>query len=315
MEERRRVYPPNRESREAARVACAVPVAIVSPAHWPEARVLDLSRTGIRLGVTVQDRQKGLEFGLERLAEMMRTQLAVNLIVELGPEARGNRIRRGLRVVRMGPFREEEGCLELGCELLPPLDEAEVEALGLALPLPGESADGALARRDLRGREPREPDAKRPPGLRGTVRQHDPALDWEEVTRVPRPGSGVRAAGRLAAALESRHHKAPALSGRPLEFSPDGGYLWVDVGDTNEFFPHDAPIADRVLAFARHWGQALELSIADGVDDVWSGPIRVVSVGILPEVPGRLILGFRHRRPLEPWARKALGVPSEMSVR
>lgn len=308
MDERKRVLPPSRDDRGSPRVPCDIPVKIVTPSSWPPARVLDLSRSGIRLGVAVHDERSREEFGLDRLAGMMRKHLSVNLIIDLWPSLGRERVRRGLKVVRIGPHREEEGCLEIGCELLPPLDEAEAQAFGLRKADPEEVLDEERLRRAMRGRERSDWDSRRAPGLRRVDRRRrDPQEDWEEASRVPRPGAGTRAGEGMTALVDSRRrHHAPALEGRPLEFSAHGGYVWLDLAEGQELFPEDANLADRVVAFSRTYGGVVDLKIRRDDVEVWCGAVRVVSVGVMPEVPGRLILGFTYRRPLDAWEAEAL---------
>lgn len=281
------------EHRRTGRVVCGMPVTVASPADWPRVRLIDLSRTGIRLGVPL-DQAADLEpFTLEGLATQIRDQLAVKVVIDLDPDRLGTRVRRGLRVVRVGPVREEENLLELGCELVPPITDAEAELLALPLPRPGEPPD--VARRRMQDRT--RPEEK--------ARSFEP---YAVASRVPRPGTGRRASPDLQASVFSRYRRVNrVLLGKPLEFSPQGGFVCVET-DGPGLLREDLSLADRVIAFGKAYGQTVDLRIRNPDKDLWYGAVRVVSVGIIPEAPGRLILGYTFCRPLDAWEEKALGL-------
>ncbi len=296
-------YPPRPEHRTSGRVRCDVSVRVVSPATWPRARVLDISRTGIRLAVDVG---AGGGDSLASLARVLDQPRAVKVVVELDPEHLGSLVRRSLKIVRVSPQRSDEGLLELGCELVPALTEDDAEALGLPLPRPGEPPDVARRRMAAEAPRVRRPNAGARPA--SPVASDDAA--WRAASRVPSPGHGSRAPMRLTATILSRTRApAGALQGRPLEFSSEGGVLCLEDRSGEPLFRPEASLTDRVVAFSKAYGAIVDVLVDDERgDSVWYGPVRVLTVGDIPEVPGRLIVSFAFRRPLEAWERETLGV-------
>ncbi len=298
-------YPPAPEHRKVGRVRCSLPAAVVAPGDWPGARVLDLSRTGVRLAVGLDDRGAGTS-GLTGIVEHLEDRLALKLVVDLHPDRLGSLIRRALQVVRIGPVVPEEGVVELGCVLVPPLSEDDAVALGVALPREGEPPD--IARRRMGSHPPRS----REPGHYDQVRESVGAereVSYVSMRRVPRAGLGTPVTKHLRVHVQSGGglHQKP-LHGRALELGPAGGVVCLEDDPTSPLVPADLSIAERVLAFTRTYGAKLKLAFEGETRFSWVGKVQVESVGIIPEIPGQLLLGFSFVEAPSEKQRRAIGI-------
>ena len=300
-------YSPAPEHRKVGRVRCSLPAAVVTPGDWPGARVLDISRTGVRLAMGLEGGGEGA-IGLTGIVEQLEDRLALKLVVDLHPDRLGSLIRRALQVVRIGPVVPEEGIVELGCVFVPPLSEDDAVALGVPLPREGEPPD--IARRRMGSKPPRSREPSRYDQVPDTV---GTASEGELVSmeRVPRAGLGTPVTKQLRVHVASGGglHQRP-LRGRALELEPAGGVLCLDDDPTAPLVPADLSLAERVLRFTRTYGAELKLTFEGDKRFAWAGRIRVESVGIMPEIPGQLLLGFSFvERPTETQQR-VIGIAS-----
>ena len=107
------------EQRRAARIPCAMPVALLVAGAWRPATLLDVSRTGVRLRVS---RPEATE------------DLPCRIAAQFHPDRLGDLIRRELSVLRVGVPEHGTSDVEIACELDAPLGDIEVAALALAIP-------------------------------------------------------------------------------------------------------------------------------------------------------------------------------------
>ena len=298
-------YPPGPEHRKVGRVRCSLPAAVVAPGDWPGAAILDLSRTGVRLAVALESSETGMP-ALSSIVEQLEDRLALKLVVDLHPDRLGSLVRRALQVVRIGPVVPEQGVVELGCVLVPPLSEDDAVALGVPLPREGEPPD--IARRRMGMHPPRAREPAPHDGVRADVGLQD-ERDYVSMRRVPRAGLGTRVSKDIRVIVQSgggRHQKP--LHGRVFELSPVGGVVCLEDDPRDPIVSAELGIAERALRFTRAYGQKLKLSFSGETRFTWVGRVQVESVGILPEVPGRLLLGFSFLDQPSPKQRAAIGI-------
>jgi hypothetical protein len=285
------------EHRRTTRIPCRFPVRIVVPSDWPPATVLDLSRTGVRIGVELA------ALGVDRLACLgdiaarLEAILTLKIQVEFHPERLGSLVRRALKAVRIGRSAEDPKLVEIGCMLEPALTEEEALILGVPLPREGEPPD--IARRRM------APDAPAPEPVEAPEPALAPAGSVPD--GVPPPVRRVRAPGSYSASLVSRvRGQNRTLRGRTERLGPDGGVLWVieEAERARASFPDN--IAGRVVAFERLYGSDVDVSIESEGRYLWYGPVRITSVETVPELPGKLLLGFDFQRELASQEREAL---------
>ena len=109
------------------------------------ARVEDVGRLGARLRVPL--RELGLEpnVGLTAVAAHIRQLLTHDVVANLRPEMLGSLIQRQVLAVRVALPESNDDHVDIGCEFDRPLTRLDAVALGLPIPMEGESVEDALS--------------------------------------------------------------------------------------------------------------------------------------------------------------------------
>ena len=115
------------DQRRASRISCELPIRIYGRMDDVLGEVKDMSRTGVRLQVSLPARVDDIQ----KVARAVEQYLGVLIKVDLNQAAP---VRKQLRIVRLGHESLEDGKVELGCEFDWPLTDEEVWRIGLHVP-------------------------------------------------------------------------------------------------------------------------------------------------------------------------------------
>jgi hypothetical protein len=264
------------ERRRAGRVACRLPVRLVRSGHITLAATEDLSRTGVRIRLGLEQLGLGPTSDLGSVARRISTLLGDAFVAEFQYELYGNLVRRVLRVARLAQIDPDGGAVDLGCELRVPLEEEETKVLGVDLP-------PILGRVD----EPEEESAS--------------AVGHGE------EGNGADHRMLMAYLSPPPERQRPPLRGRAEDLTPQGLRLKLPEVDRMGSGPETADATSLLVAFDDVYGSELSLLLVEGADPIWSGPTRLTGVeSRRGSTPPRIHLGFRD--PLAPAELVRLGL-------
>jgi hypothetical protein len=263
------------DRRRAARIALAVPAAVVSRTGPLVAEVRDVSTSGVRLFLRAE------LLGLSRPLDLLQAALAVRaacpdafpIRLQLG---RRVELERAVTIARLVLPSFEPDCIELGCMFEQPLAPDELEHVCGAAPHVASSD-----RRGVRRREP-EPAAAARPAIEARQRGEGPC--------------------RVVVASRGAER---GLVCEATELTLDG--VHVRASDT-ALGARDAP--EAALLFVRRYGTDVSLEILDDARRLWSGPARVLGMEIVFERPDDLLLTIAFGRPLRPDEIERLGLPA-----
>ncbi|MFV1958616.1 MAG: PilZ domain-containing protein [Planctomycetota bacterium] len=122
------------ERRRAARIPCRVSLNLLGRLDGAPVVVVDLSRTGLRIRVRLEDLGLETEADLEAIWTATCRVFAGTPTADLAPETLGSLIRRRVKPVRLVPPQAGATAVEIGCAFEESLLVEEAAALGLALP-------------------------------------------------------------------------------------------------------------------------------------------------------------------------------------
>lgn len=150
-----------------ARIPCDFPARMLSFEGYIPALVRDLSRMGVRLGLSPDTLGASPSTSIGTLARQLAQLLPEEPTIELHHRLLGVLVVRRLRVVRVRPASGRPALVELGCLFDEPLDDDESAALGLALPAAGETPADARRRLSPQSPQSRQPELKAEPSPEG----------------------------------------------------------------------------------------------------------------------------------------------------
>ena len=313
--------------RRHLRVACNCPIELTGLARAINARLVDVSRSGVRVLVPETD------LGLRRLspAGMIGGQVLRVLGAEFGArlhaERLGSLLTKRLRPIRIGRRERDSGEVEIGCMLPQILSDAEAAMLGL---VPSDLSSGDTDGRDPpAARAPRvesgpvapvvdvavptpadEPavrrstagaDVEAPVGARSPEREVDV---WAAHPVSPTPTAGRRAPINWSKRVDWRAYVQPigARSVRPFvaraeSVSAEGVRLRVadrsllNVGG-------GVDVASTMTALHDVYGSEVGLRLVDGTTHRWTGPARIDMVEVGQAEPHPVTIWMTYARTL-----------------
>lgn len=273
---------PNR--RQAVRVACDLPIRLIGSDTEQIGRIVDLSRTGLRVRIP------GTNLGVHRLSSLV--QVTRNLTSALGDafvghlhhEMLGPLVQRQLTPCRIAKRDWEQTDVEIGCEFDTPLRDEEVGMLGV--PLPGVGQEHADA--SLHGAGPVRRGTDEPRPTRPHIREPE----------VPSYIAYV--------------YPAPGKTSKPLmtkTCSLTRGMAILSVDEGQGWDLPDLVVSDLVMALDAAYGTAVLLRVVDGEHDLWAGPAELQEVDVAPGTH-RIKLGVAFGRELRTEELGRLGLPT-----
>ncbi len=327
-------------NRRHTRRSCEVPLEILAEAVRLSGRVMDASRSGVRLRVP------GAPLGLYRMAppalvgRQVGRILGIEFQARFHPERLGSLLSKRLRPVRIGQCEASSADVELGCVVDPPLTDDEAAMLGLGLPtlLPdGQEGELSLEARAPQVRSdlsaPASPARPTPPPS-PRIRIAAPAPS--KTTPRHAPGAPLR-----SEAPPPRLSEAPALraGSLPDEVVPrvslaarESWRAYVHPSGTRRIPPFVArmelvsttgvqvkvldrsllnlnggvDVASTMAALGDAYGSEVALRLVDGATHLWTGPARIEMVEVGQAAPHPVTLWLSFARPLRTPERRAL---------
>ena len=140
------------EKRSAPRVTCSIGLQLQGQWTMVRARVEDVGRLGARLRVPLKELGLQPDAGMTAVAAHIRQLLTHDVVANLRPEMLGSLVQRHVLAVRVAPTQAGDDHVDIGCEFDRPLTRLDAVALGLPIPMEGESLEEALA--GVSGRAP-----------------------------------------------------------------------------------------------------------------------------------------------------------------
>jgi len=273
--------PDNR--RRAVRIACDLPVRLEGVDADLHARIVDVSRTGLRL------RMPGELLGVHRLSSLaqvtrrLEETLGREFVAELHYEMLGPLVRKTLEPTRIAKLDWEQADVEVGCLLGDPLSDEEIGMLGVPAP-----AIGALE----------APDDLVVPG---------------PVHRTPRlaPVRG-QGAPEYPDSFTAWLYPEPGKLGQPLRtetISLTRGMAILGVTPPSHTALMALPVAEVISKLDGDYGTGILLRIVDGDRDVWAGPAELQEVDVRSPA-GDIHLGVTFGRELRAEELGRLGLPT-----
>jgi hypothetical protein len=242
------------DRRRAARVSCHIPVRLVRGGHVTHGVTEDLSRTGVRVRVPLEDLHLAPDAELSGVAKRLDQRLGEACVGEFHWQVLGSLVRKVLRVVRVVRVTEDKALVDLGCELRVPLDTLESEALGVDLP-PLTAAWTATAWNSVPPPEP-APLAEVPAG----------------------EGEVAPAQRRRAILMPPRARGRTPLRGQSPEVTGDGIVLTLDESVRLALQVDRQDATALLLAFDERYGSEHEVLLLEGDEPIWSGAARVTGL-------------------------------------
>ena len=122
--------------RSYERISCRIPVRVWTPTGWISGTIVDLSRKGIRLQLSMDTLGLARNASMGEVAARLPDLLPRNPAVEFDPDRLGPLLCRRLDIVRIAAQRPGE--LELGCKPDILITDEEAGILGIMLPWHGD---------------------------------------------------------------------------------------------------------------------------------------------------------------------------------
>ena len=270
--------------RQAVRIECDLPIRLIGGDVEHIGRIVDLSRTGLRVRIP------GSDLGVHRLSSLV--QVTRNLHDALGDCFRGDLhhemlgplVQRQLTPCRIAKRDWEQTDVEIGCQFDNALTAEEVGMLGVPLPAIGEET----APDALHGAGPVRRSADGEPVVRPHIRQP------EEPTNM------------------AYLYPAPGKTSKPLVTrtrSLTRGMAILEVDEGQGWDLPDLAVADLVMALDAAYGTSVLLRVVDGENDLWAGPAELQEVDVAPGTH-RIKLGVAFGRELRTEELGRLGLPT-----
>lgn len=287
----------SRDRRRAERIEVGIPAQIYTHLGFVQARICDLSRTGLRLRVRCHDlgfkATTNLRLAAEAIAEALTPQFALDLDYEkLGPL-----LQRQVSLARIGLPSEEPLFVELCCKFDVPLGEGETAILQTELPEVGSTTKTWV------------PDEFMPKDCNGTVtlRSREDPLHRP----LPLPPHDPRRPGTVPP-----RHRYRALVTGTAKRAPPSFFCHTDLVTAigvriSVPRPSDATtIAEAMERLVQVHGQTVDVRILDESKDLWVGRARLTSVELPPNRLDVMLVTLTYERPLSMSAMRRMGLLS-----
>lgn len=243
---------------------------------WRDVRIVDISRTGVRLRVPLATLGFEPGAGLADLAAHLDRVVPRRAAAQFHPERLGALVERELHVVRIALPDGEGGEVELGCRMDRRLGDVEAAALDVPVPAEGQRIEEGPTRERY---EVREHEGLQVSFLRNC-----------EVLVRPADGDASR-----------------EWSGAPERMDETG--LTTRFRDRTRLGLTDEDDRDArslAVAFSDVYGPQADLEIRAGTRTLYRGPGRLTRVQVEPRRPGDLIIGLAFDRELDDVEKQAL---------
>lgn len=122
------------DRRRAPRIACRLPVRLKGLGNPCPGHTKDLSRVGVRLGLSKSELHVAPEADAQTVARALNQRLGPIVVAELHYQLLGALVRKGLRLVRIALPSDDPEHVELGFEFSSVITEEEATFLGVPLP-------------------------------------------------------------------------------------------------------------------------------------------------------------------------------------
>ena len=269
------------KQRLAARIACDVPLRIRVDGAWRHVKIVDVSRTGVRVLVPLHELGLEHDTSLADVARFLGHVVAEQLPAQFHPARLGDLVTRQLTIVRLG--LDAGGAVELGCTMSERLGDIEAAALGLDVPQEGEGLEEEAPREVVASRSAPASGRETPSRIRLRVVVTPPEGSSARMINVP--VEEIDASG-----ITLRFQDRAALRG-PLE----------DADDADD-------VPSLAYAFSEAYGPTARLEIVSGEASIYKGAATLQKVEVEPTRPDELLAGFVFGRELEPAERRALRI-------
>jgi hypothetical protein len=271
------------ERRRAARVSCRIPVRLMRGGHVTHGVTEDLSRTGVRVRVPLEDLHLEPDADFAGVARRLDQRLGEACVGEFHWQVLGSLVRKVLRVVRVARVTDDPTLVDLGCELRVPLDVLESEALGVDLPplTTGWPPNGSA-------------------GL--------PATEPATLAEVAAAEASAAAANRRRAVLMPARARGRApLRGQAPEVTERGVVMALHESVRLALHVDRQDATALLLAFDERYGSEHEVLLLEGDEPIWSGSARVTGLEH-QRASHRMVLTLSLTDPLRPEELTRLGV-------
>ncbi len=269
--------------RQSVRVDCDLPIRLQGE-HLPYVgRIVDLSRTGMRVRIPGKSLSVHRLSSLVQVTRQLRSALGDTFAGELHYEMLGPLVNRTLTPCRIAKRDWEQTDVEVGCQFNSPLTDDEVGMLGVPLPAVGavNAAEGIV------GAAPVHRTGARAPGR--------PHLRRDE------------AQAYMAYVYPSPGKPSKPLVTRTRTLTRGMAILEVEIGQGWD--RPDMAIGEVVMALDAAYGSEILMRVVDDSQDLWAGPAEVQEVDVHPETR-RLKLGVAFGRELRAEELGRLGLPT-----
>ncbi len=234
------------DKRDALRVPCEFPIRVYGQMREVVGRMVNLSRTGIRIRVPLSRLMITETLDYVSLAHAVEQMLGFSFMADLHHEMLGQLIRKRLSTIRVGTVDVDADELEIGCSFEEPLGEDEIVMLGIGLPPVGVVSPSEF--RNLpQPKRVGAPEAEQPAQPR--------PLDYDGILHATAGEPVEPIVGRTEGVVGDEVLLAISVSRLPG--------------------PPDADPAARLEAVRSAYGSSPRLEILEGVHMVWAGPVRI----------------------------------------
>lgn len=282
----------DRPNRNANRVFFRAPATIRGAQGRYEARIEDISWTGVRLRILRADLEIRSDAGIGAAASCVQYRLGMSFSASLDSDAKGAALVKRLSVVRLALPDADPLYVDLGCLFEDRLGEREAEMLGLAMSqqLPGDSRVRRVGQWD--------------------TNQVTSRVNPEVLSR-PEPEVGEIEVTHPDASFEPRRSLRAVIScgarggAQPIVCSTDSFTMnGIVVRARAEMPPFHSRfdrrgVAQAAVTFAEAYGDRVELEIVEGTRRVWQGPTQVCAVEVDPAQSRDVKLTLAFGRPLQ----------------
>ena len=286
----------HRNRRRAERVEVGIPAQLYSQRGFLEAKLCDLSRTGLRMRVRVADLKLQATENVHVVVEAVADTLGDEFALDLDYKKFGPLLQRGVTLTRVGLVPDQPLYVELCCEFDEPLADDVLAILHQELPPIQEHP------------EPWTPEPVpevRPSGTL-TMRSQD---DLQErpvavaTTPAPAPSSPKKAAPTKPARPPVRHRYRALVAGTSRN-APPAFFCHTDLVTAvgvRVCLPRPKDAADvrnAMTKLVKAHGSTVDVRVLDEKADVWSGAARVTGVELPPDRADVMLVTLAYETPL-----------------
>ena len=272
------------EKRQAVRLSCDLPVRLHGEEDPLDARMVDISRLGMRVRIAGADLRVHRLSSLAQISRRLTEALGEGFEAELHPEVLGPLLRKGLVTTRIVKRDWERTDVEIGCAFGTALTDEEASMLGVPLPPVGDRRRVARTRVEAPS------------------------------TRTPAPGRRSAPSGTPVdtPAYQAFIYPSAGKEGRPLltrTRTMSRGMAFLEVERMAGWSFDQMDVSQVVVALDDAYGSKVLLRIVSDGEDLWAGPAEIKDVDVNPD-PSGIRLGLSFGRELRAEELDRLGLPT-----